>query len=191
LDYQLLQHQQFDDLTLQHARATQPNSFPVHDFGPVHLICHIANANEAWKIVLPTQTLSNIVKWYHIVLNHMGITRLWLTISTHFYHPNLHPCIERVVHDCTICQCYKLAGPGYGHLPPRDAQLAPWDEVAVDLIGPWKLNVHGQDLIFNALTCIDPVTNLMELIQIANKSSAHVAMCFENEWLSHYPCPLW
>ena len=98
------------------------------------------------------------------MLNHVGITRLWLTISTHFYHPNLRPCIEHVVHDCTICQRYKLSGPGYGHLPPCDAQLAPWDEVVVDLIGPWKLHVHGQDLIFNALTCIDPVTNLTELI---------------------------
>ena len=121
LDYQLLQQQQFDDLTLQHARATQPNAFPVHDFGPVQLICHIANANEAWKIALATQALLNIVKWYHIVLNHVGITRLWLTISMYFYHPNLHPFIERVVHDCTICQCYKLSGPGYGHLPPRNA----------------------------------------------------------------------
>ena len=118
------------------------------------------------------------------------MTRLWSTISTHFYHPRLRQYVDTIVRECIICQKYKLAGPGYGQLPPREAPLAPWDEVAVDLIGPWKIEIHGQELVFNALTCIDPVTNLSELIRIANKSSAHVAMKFENEWLARYPRPL-
>eukprot|EP00978_Attheya_sp_CCMP212_P027179 scaffold90819_cov35-Attheya_sp.AAC.1 len=59
--------------------------------------------------------------------------------------------------------------------------MAPWREVAVDLIGPWKVklgnvpNEDGQEsyVEFNALTCIDPVTNLVELIRINNKTAAH------------------
>ena len=92
-----------------------------------------------------------------------------------------------MVQTCATCQQYKLLGPGYGKLPPREAPLAPWDEVAVDLIGPWKIQVNGQELIFHALTCIDPVTNLTELVWIDNKSAAHVGMKFENTWLSRYP----
>ena len=42
---------------------------------------------------------------------------------------------------------------------------------------------------FNALTCIDPVTNLVELIRIENKSSAYIRQQFENCWLSRYPRP--
>jgi hypothetical protein len=34
------------------------------------------------------------------------------------------------------------------------------------------------------------VTTIAEIICIYDKTSAHVAMKFENEWLSHYPCPL-
>jgi len=98
--------------------------------------------------------------------------------------------VNSVVQECSTCQHYKVTGPGYGQLPPREASLAPWDEVAVDLIGPWTITVNGQELIFNALTCIDPVTNLSELIRINNHSAAHVAMHFENEWLSRYPRPL-
>ena len=60
----------------------------------------------------------------------------------------------------------------------------------MDLIGPWKINVDGQELTFLALTCIDLVTNLCELAWINDHSSAHMAMHFENEWLSRYPCPL-
>ena len=109
------------------------------------------------------------------------MTHLHLTISTHFYHPQLRSTVDCIVHECMICQQYKLAGPGYGKLPPHEANLAPWDEVAVDLIGPWKINIsNGQELIFNTLTCIDPVTNLTELIQINNHISAHVARMLKN-----------
>jgi hypothetical protein len=33
-------------------------------------------------------------------------------------------------------------------------QIAPWEEVAVDLIGPWKVKVNGQRVEFNALTLL-------------------------------------
>ncbi len=80
-------------------------------------------------------------------------------------------------------------------MPPREADLVPWREVAVDLIGPWKVKLNtmpnGQEtsIEFNALTCIDPVTNLTELIRIDGKSSAHIGAKFEQQWLSRYPRP--
>jgi hypothetical protein len=67
---------------------------------------------------------------------------------------------------------------------------APWHEVCVDLIGPWKIIVNGQALVFNALTCTDPVTCLTELSRIDNKTAEHVAMKFETDWLSWYPRPM-
>ena len=60
----------------------------------------------------------------------------------------------------------------------------------MDLIGPWKVKVGERDLVFQALTCIDTVTNLAEVVRIDNKSAAYIAMHFENEWLSRYPHPL-
>ena len=42
---------------------------------------------------------------------------------------------------------------------------------------------------FKALTCIDPVTNLVELIWIMNRTMGHVAEQFENSWLARYPRP--
>jgi hypothetical protein len=41
-----------------------------------------------------------------------------------------------------------------------------------------------------ALTIIDTVTNLVELVRINNKTSAHVALQFENTWLARYPRPI-
>ena len=76
-------------------------------------------------------------------------------------------------------------------MPQRDAQLIPWEEVNCDLIGLWKLKVPGQEeeVEFYALTCIEPVIYLTELVHIQAKTAAHAGMHFENCWLSYYPKP--
>ena len=59
-------------------------------------------------------------------------------------------------------QQYKPVGLSYGHLHPRHAKLKPWEDVAVELIGPWNVHLEdGESIEFRALTCIDPVTNIM------------------------------
>ena len=82
-----------------------------------------------------------------------------------------------------------MRGRGYGHFGERDVQGNPWHEVDIDLIGPWQVQVHGRVYNFEALTCIDPVTNLTELIQISEKTSNHIATKFYITWLSRYPRP--
>ena len=42
---------------------------------------------------------------------------------------------------------------------------------------------------FQALTIIDTITNLVELICMDNEIAAYVALCFENAWLAQYPKP--
>ena len=73
---------------------------------------------------------------------------------------------------------------GYGKLPPQEAQLALWKEIAVDLIGPWKIHVNNQMVTFHALSIIDTVTNLPGLVRISSKSATHVGLQLENTWLS-------
>ena len=69
----------------------------------------------------------------------------------------------------------KQSNKSYGHLPPRVAGLFPWETVAVNLIGPWKIKVDKIELKFRALTCIDPVSNIVEVIRIKDKTSEHIA----------------
>ncbi len=91
---------------------------------------------------------------------------------------------------CKDCQKHKLAGLGYGLLPKRDVQIAPWEEVAIDLIGPWKVKVNVQQVEFNALTCIDTALNLVKLIRVDNKTAKHICDKFTQSWLCRYPCPV-
>jgi hypothetical protein len=85
---------------------------------------------------------------------------------------------------------YKLEGCGYGLLPKQEVWIAPWEEVPIDLIGQWKVKVNGQPVKFNALTCIDTASNLVELIRIDNKTAKHIPDKFTQSWLCQYPCPV-
>jgi hypothetical protein len=91
---------------------------------------------------------------------------------------------------CKEFQKYKLAGRGYGLLPKREVQIAPWEEVAINLIGPWKVKVNGPQVEFNTLTCIDMALNLVELIGVDNKTANQIHDKFTQNWLCRYPRPV-
>jgi hypothetical protein len=105
-----------------------------------------------------------------------------------YYHLPLRWHIEQL--KCQDCPRYKIPGRGYGLLPKRELCLAPWEEVAIDLIGPWEVKVSGRTLEFNALTCIDTASNLVELIRIDNKAAKHILDKFTQSWLCRYPRPI-
>ena len=106
-----------------------------------------------------------------------------------YFHPNLRKHID--AYSCDACQRHKLDGRGAGHLAPCTVRAAPWEQVDVDLIGPWTVPLKRGSLFeFMVLTCIDCVTGLVELFRIDDKTSAHVAAKFDECWLSRYPRPM-
>jgi hypothetical protein len=113
------------------------------------------------------------VKWFHQVMGHPGEKRLHEMLNQHYHLPKLHYHIEKL--KCKDCQKYKLAGRGYGLLPKQEVQFAPWEEVAINLIGPWKVKANSQQVEFNALTCIDTASNLVKLIRVDNKTAKQMS----------------
>jgi hypothetical protein len=63
--------------------------------------------------------------------------------------------------NCKDCQRHKLAGRGYGLLSEQEVRIAPGEEVIIDLIRPCKVKVNGQQVEFDALTCIDTASKSM------------------------------
>ena len=84
------------------------------------------------------------IAWSREFCSLTNVTGLYNTISVHFYCTTLKHRIESIIQSCDVCQRTKLSGPGYGQLPPRDALVAPWFEVAVDLIGPWNVTIRSR-----------------------------------------------
>ena len=63
-------------------------------------------------------------------------------------------------------------------------QFNHWDEVCVDMIGPWKITINNFKYAFRAITCIYSVIALPEVIHVDNTTANIVAQAFEASWLS-------
>jgi transposase InsO family protein len=191
MDYQTIAEAQVQDAVLLQQAQAKPLQVQRRLLAPgIHVYCYIATPGGQWKIYLPSSLLRNVVRWYHFALGHCGTSRLADTLRMHFHNPQLQLRCEEEVQKCDPCQRHKNVGRGHGETASREAPLLPWQDVAVDLIGPWTLAIGDQKLKFSALTMIDMVTNLVEVVRVNNKTAAHIAMHFENTWLSRYPRPL-
>jgi hypothetical protein len=91
--------------------------------------------------------------------------------------------------NCDFCQRNKLDGKGYGFLPECEVHSIPFEECTVAIIGPWIVQVCGRPYKFEALTVIDTVTNLVELVRIEKKNLDHIMQKFAQCWLTRYPWP--
>jgi Integrase zinc binding domain len=151
--------------------------------------CYTVDPNQRWKIYLPDALLERAIRWYHLALSHIGTRRLTDTMSQTFYNPQLRQNVEAVLKPCDHCQKYKNVQRGHGETTPREAGLLPWSEVAVDMIGPWTLEVGNRKEKFSALTIIDLVTNLVEIVRVNSKTTAVITAHFVNTWLARYPKP--
>jgi hypothetical protein len=121
------------------------------------------------------------IKWFHQVMGYPGEKRLRERLNQRYHHPTLGYHIDRL--KCKDCQKYKLAGCGYGLLSKREVRITPWQEVAINLIGLWKIKVNGQLVEFNTLTCIDMASNLVKLICVDHKTAKHIRDKLIQSWL--------
>lgn len=145
------------------------------------------DAEANWKIALPQNLLMPTIRWFHQVTGHPGSKCLYMQIYLRYYHIDLRGKVDKFC--CKYCQQNKLPGKGHGLLPEQELCSIPFEECAVDLIGPWKIQVRKKAFTFNALTVIDTVSNLVELIRIKKKSSENVAKKYAQAWLTRYPWP--
>ena len=133
-----------------------------------------------------------LAQWYHEHTVHStSMDRLEQLICRHFHHPGIHATVQKVVSACPVCPQACLAAPQHGQLAPQDAPITPWSEGHIDYIGPWSVKVNGQELKFDALTMIEPVTNLLEVVRLQGpKNGANTKRLFVNHWLARYPWPI-
>jgi RNase H-like domain found in reverse transcriptase/Integrase zinc binding domain len=175
LDYQSIAQVQIGDAQLQQWHNSTPAKFQQQLLAPnISIWCHTVDPNQRWKIYLPDALLEQAIQWYHLALSHIGTRRLTDTMSETFYNPQLCLNIEAVLKPCEHCQKYKNVQCGHGETAPREAGLLPWSEVAVDMIGPWTLEVSDRNKKFSALTIINLVTNLVEIVCVNSKTTAAI-----------------
>jgi predicted outer membrane repeat protein len=143
------------------------------------------------KIVLPKSLQTKAVKWYHVQLMHPGETRTELTMAQHYTWVGMRNTVKQVCQYCPSCQLTKSKTQHYGHLPPKEANVRPWETLCIDLIGPYTIGSkkNGDEVTLHCLTMIDPATGWFEIAEIPNKRADVIANVLEQKWLSRYPRP--
>ena len=138
LEYPLFSSCQLQDISLlqQQQHQMNPHKYSSITLDGIDLLCYVTVLGAPWWIDIPEKLLDPIVFWYHKILNHIGMIRLYDTISVHFFQSSLHHGIETIIQSCGVWQRIKLSGAGYGHLTPCEALVVLWFEVTVDPMGP-------------------------------------------------------
>jgi hypothetical protein len=142
LDMENIKEQQdADDALLQHAtkyadRYTHKRIGTIDD-----ILCYIKPGDPPnnWKIALPKSLLQPTIKWFHQVTGHPGSKRLFMQISSCYYHRDIQLLVDKF--HCKHCQRNTLSGTGYGLLLEHELRSVPFEECAVDLIGPQIIQV--------------------------------------------------
>ena len=155
-------------------------------FGSHELVCRTTGDQHC--IVLMDAMLPCLVaRYYHLTAHAEGMVWLETSIQRHFWYGNLCGEIWNQLSACDICSKVKKNSPKEGQLTPHDVPCIPWLEAHVNLIGPWELKSQGVAAKFWAMTIIDPVTNLIEIVGVTSTKSTEDAHTFKNTWLSWCP----
>jgi len=142
-------------------------------------------------IFIPESLQTEVVKWYHIMLRHPGVTRLKATLRQLYWWPTLHRDVKAFCKNCRVCQKCKKSSKKYGKLPAKVAEQNIWNRVNIDLWGPKSIkNRDGQTYKMHLMTMIDPVSGWFECAVIRrNPNSDKIQKIFDDTWLARYPRP--
>ena len=164
-----IHEQQQKDLALLRA-VQEDHHFTKSKIHNISLIEYKYCPSSENKIVIPQELQYPVIRWLHSILGHAGISRLSNTLRKHFWFPYMVQRITQFVQSCPFCQRYNKQIVKYDFLPPKQVKhLAPWDEVCADMIGPWRISINHFEYQFHALTCIDPVICLPEVIPVTSQ----------------------
>ena len=108
LDYPLLCSWQLQDVILLRQQQNNPDKYPTINLDGTELICYVMTQGEPWRIAIPETLLDSMINWYHQILSHIGMTRLYNTISVCIYHKSLKKRIETFIQSCDTCQKTKI-----------------------------------------------------------------------------------
>lgn len=157
--------------------------------GPDQVLTEKDPTDRTARIIVPQNLTKRLIQWYHTMLVHPGVNRLYYTLRQHYTWPRMKAQIELFIKHCDACQKGKRGLRGMGKVPIKDVETEPWKDVAVDLSGPWKAVIDNKDVEFHTLTVIDVFTSWVEIIPITTKKKESIKDLFVQEWMRRYPRP--
>lgn len=144
------------------------------------------SSDRAYLLVIPQDLRDDILFACHDepTAGHLGFTRTLARVRQKYYWPRLTASVKRYVQTCRQCQRRKTPPlrPA-GLLQPIEPPAKPFEQIGMDLLGPFPLSASGNKWI---VVATDYLTRYAETKPLSRGTAAEVAKFFiENIVLRH------
>lgn len=147
---------------------------------------NFASSGKEYLLVMPTSLRDEVLLACHDepTAGHLGYARTLARVKQKYYWPKLSAAVKQYVRTCRDCQRRK-SPPGRppGLLQPLQIPAAPFEQVGMDLLGPFPTSSSGNRWI---IVATDYLTRYAETRALPRGTAVEVAHFFlENIVLRH------
>ena len=138
-----------------------------------------------WAVICPPSRRHTIT-WDTHGMTHAGIGRTLARIRLHWYWPGMTSDIRRVVNSCEKCQAGKAGGVPKTDNRQRLHAGRPWQQVAVDLVGPFPETPRKNKWI---LVLTDHFTRWQDALALPDATAPTVATALDERVFCYLGLP--
>lgn len=135
-----------------------------------------ATTGARYLLVVPKSLRAQVLSAMHDepTSGHLGFTRTFYRIKERFYWPKMRIDTERYVASCIQCQRHKRPpNAPLGRLQPVPPSSAPFEQVGIDLLGPFPRSSKGNRWV---VICVDHLTRYCETAALPSATASEIAM---------------
>jgi hypothetical protein len=144
--------------------------------------------DSQWKECVPREGRAEVLQRYHDAptAGHLGVAKTVSRIATHYYWPGMFRDITRYVHQCQTCLAHKAEQRRPAGLLHPTAITRPWQQVAIDLVGPLPRSSKGHTWL---LTMQDRFTKWLEMRALRRATAQNVTDALTKAIILRHGCP--
>lgn len=172
----LIEHLEGLDVAVPRAFARGLSSYSIRN--RVLYKRNFQHNKETFLLVVPSDLRPEILHACHDEpsAGHLGVTRTLARIRQKYYWPKLLPSVQHYVRTCRDCQRRKTPPlKPAGLLQPIPPPTAPFQQVGMDLLGPFPTSASGHRWI---VVATDYLTRYAETQALSRATAAEVAQFF-------------
>lgn len=117
---------------------------------------------------------------------HLGFKKTWPKIRDRFYWKNMYNDTDDYLKRCVACAKRKTPACTRTHLNPINEASMPFDMMGVDILGPLKKTINGNQY---CLVFTDYLTRWPEVFPMKNMKAETIAKIFVDEIISRHSAP--
>lgn len=174
--------------------VSNPESIPLYNIKDGELWRHTNFSDyddygDGWKMVVPREERGRILEENHDdpTAGHGGIFKTYHRLRKLYFWPNKKRDVIRYIRQCRVCQQQKADNQKpAGHLLNTSIVSRPWEQIAIDFIGPLPRSKNG---FMWLLVVVDCFSKYVKLFLLRRATTPQIIKLLEAEIFLTYGVP--